>query len=39
MEFTPEIARDLKTMDPAIFKPEKMVQNNPSLFSQFGERG
>jgi propionate CoA-transferase len=38
MEFTPEIAPDLKTMDPAIFKPEKMVQSEPALFRHFGER-
>jgi propionate CoA-transferase len=38
MEFVPEIAPDLKTMDPAIFKPEKMMRTNPGLFSQFAER-
>jgi propionate CoA-transferase len=38
MEFTPGIAPDLKTMDPAIFKPESMRQNNPVLFGHFGER-
>lgn len=35
MEFMPEIAADLKTMDPAIFKPAKMVQSNPELFRRF----
>jgi propionate CoA-transferase len=35
MEFTPEIDKDLRTMDPAIFKPETMVQNNTALFSHF----
>ncbi len=38
MDFTPEIAADLKVMDPAIFKPEKMVQNEPAVFQHFGER-
>ena len=38
MEFVPEIAPDLKTMDPAIFKPDKMMQSNPALFSHFAER-
>ncbi len=38
MEFTPEISADLKTMDGAIFKPEIMMENNPTLFSNFGER-
>ena len=38
MEFAPVIAHDLKTMDPAIFKPEKMTANNPALFSHF-DRG
>jgi acyl CoA:acetate/3-ketoacid CoA transferase len=37
MEFTPEIAPDLKTMEPAIFKREKMVQTNPELFREFGK--
>lgn len=36
MEFTPVIAPDLKTMDPAIFKPERMRQSNPALFRHFG---
>jgi propionate CoA-transferase len=35
MEFVPEISSDLKMMDPAIFKPEKMVVTNPDLFSEF----
>jgi propionate CoA-transferase len=35
MEFTPEISADLKTMDPAIFKREKMVESNPDLFRAF----
>jgi propionate CoA-transferase len=35
MEFRPEIADHLKTMDPAIFRPERMVQNNPAVFSAF----
>jgi propionate CoA-transferase len=38
MEFEPEIAADLKVMDPAIFRPERMVQNNPAIFRHFGER-
>ena len=38
MDFVPEIAPDLKTMDSAIFKPERMIQNNPALFSDFAER-
>ncbi len=38
MEFVPEIAPDLKTMDPAIFKPDRMMQSNPALFSHFAER-
>ena len=38
MEFTPEIATNLKTMDAAIFKPEVIMQNNPTLFSQFAGR-
>jgi propionate CoA-transferase len=38
MEFTPEIAADLTIMDSAIFRPERMVQNNPALFRHFGER-
>ena len=36
MEFKPEIADNLKTMDSAIFKPQKMRQSNDALFSQFG---
>jgi propionate CoA-transferase len=35
MEFTPEIDSNLKTMDSAIFKPEKMRSTNPALFSRF----
>jgi propionate CoA-transferase len=38
MEFTPEIAANLKIMDGAIFRPEIMTENNPSLFSNFGGR-
>jgi propionate CoA-transferase len=38
MEFIPEIAPDLKIMDPAIFKPEKMRESNPSLFGDFAGR-
>jgi propionate CoA-transferase len=38
MEFTPEIAANVKIMDGAIFRPEIMTENNPSLFSNFGER-
>ena len=38
MEFTPEIAANVKIMDAAIFRPEVMTENNPSLFSNFGER-
>lgn len=37
MEFTPVIAQDLKTMDPAVFKPERMVSNNPALFADFSK--
>jgi propionate CoA-transferase len=36
MEFSPEIAPDLKIMDSAIFTPERMRQRNPALFSHFG---
>ncbi|PKN66700.1 MAG: acyl CoA:acetate/3-ketoacid CoA transferase [Deltaproteobacteria bacterium HGW-Deltaproteobacteria-15] len=36
MEFTPVIAENLKTMDPAIFKPERMMLNNQNVFSHFG---
>jgi propionate CoA-transferase len=38
MEFIPEIATDLKTMDSAIFQPEKMTQNSPGVFSNFTRR-
>jgi propionate CoA-transferase len=36
MEFRPEIAPDLKTMDPAIFKPERMIESNPDVFFRWG---
>ncbi len=35
MEFVPEIAGNLKTMDAAIFRPEKMSVSNETLFSPF----
>ena len=35
MEFKPEIADNLKTMNSAIFKPEKMKTSDEALFSQF----
>jgi len=38
MEFTPEIAPDLKIMDAAIFSPEKMIIGNPALFSHFEKK-
>jgi propionate CoA-transferase len=38
MEFTPVIAHHLRTMDPAIFKPERMRLNNRILFSHFEQR-
>jgi len=38
MEFVPEIAPDLATMDAAIYKPERMVENSPAIFRHFGER-
>jgi propionate CoA-transferase len=38
MEFAPAIADNLKTMDSAIFKPEKMIRNNPAIFSDFNGR-
>jgi propionate CoA-transferase len=36
MDFKPEIADNVKTMDSAIFKPEQMKQSNAALFNQFG---
>ena len=36
MEFKPEIADNVKTMDSAIFKPEQMKHSNAALFSKFG---
>lgn len=36
MEFKPEVADNLKTMESAIFKPQAMRQSNDALFSQFG---
>jgi len=38
MEFAPAIADDLKTMDTAIFKPEKMTKNNPDIFKYFTKK-
>ena len=38
MEFVPEIAADLKTMDPAIFRPERLRVTNPALFGDFPAR-
>ena len=38
MEFVPEIAADLATMDPAIFRPEKLRVTNPALFGDFPAR-
>ena len=35
MEFRPEIAEDLKIMDSAIFRPERMVQSNAESFAAF----
>jgi propionate CoA-transferase len=35
MEFRPEIAAELRTMDPAIFRPERMVQNATGSFGNF----
>ncbi len=35
MEFRPGIAADLKTMDLAIFQPEKLRVSNPALFADF----
>ncbi len=39
MDFAPVIADDLKNMDAAIFKPERMVQNNPTIFKYFNGNG
>jgi propionate CoA-transferase len=39
MEFIPEIAPDLKTIDSAIFMPQSMKQSNPGLFSHFAGPG
>ncbi len=39
MEFTPEIDKNLKTMDSAIFRPERMKQLNPTLFGNFNGNG
>ena len=39
MEFTPVIADDLKLMDSAIFRPEKMTQHNPKIFPYFNGNG
>ena len=38
MEFRPEIAADLTTMDPAIFNPQRMMLSNPALFQHFAEK-
>jgi propionate CoA-transferase len=38
MDFAPVIADDLKTMDAAIFKPEKMLKNNPDIFPGFPKK-
>ena len=35
MEFEPGISENLKIMDAAIFKPEKMTTTNPSIFQYF----
>lgn len=35
MEFEPVISEDLKTMDSAIFRPEKMTAANPYIFRNF----
>lgn len=39
MEFMPVIADDLRTMDTAIFLPEKMREANPALFASFNGNG
>lgn len=36
MEFAPVISNELKTMDPAVFKPDRMRANNPDIFRHFG---
>ncbi len=38
MEFRPEIAEDLKLMDSAIFRPERMIQGNAESFAAFTRR-
>ncbi len=38
MEFAPEIPDNLKTMDPAVFKPEIMTQNSPGIFKLFCQK-
>lgn len=38
MEFRPEIAADLKIMDSAIFRPERMIENNAACFSAFARK-
>lgn len=38
MDFAPVIADDLKPMDAAIFRPEKMRQNNPRIYDDFFEK-
>jgi propionate CoA-transferase len=38
MDFAPGISPDLKTMDPAIFMPETIMEKNPGLFRHFAER-
>ncbi len=35
MDFRPVIAENLKTMDPAIFRPERMVQSSAGSFGAF----
>jgi len=37
MEFVPDIAPDLKTMDPAVFSSGRMRDSNPALFGAFLE--
>jgi propionate CoA-transferase len=38
MDFVPVIDPNLTTMDSAIFKPERMLDNNPDFFTDFWER-
>lgn len=38
MEFAPVVDPNLKTMDPAIFKPEKMTETNPGIFTGFKKK-